>query len=103
MLEEYMLDIGFTEHDIKQIRNIRSANLYNFKSIYQYFHKSGLNNTEFISLVKTIPNIISTSTENIKTRIVLLQELGFNKLNTFNIIKNYPSVEKEMQKLKGNQ
>ena len=33
MLEEYMLDIGFTEQDIRQIKNIRSANLYNFKNI----------------------------------------------------------------------
>ena len=51
-----MLDIGFSERDIRQI-NTRSNNLYNFKKLYQYFQQSGIDNEEFIIIVKTIPNI----------------------------------------------
>ena len=86
-----MLDIGFTERDIKLINN-RSHNLYNFKKLYQYFEQSGINNQEFIQIVKTTPNILSTSIENIKNRVSLIQNIGFNKIDTFNIIKTYPYI-----------
>ena len=49
-----MLDIGFTERDIKLINN-RSHNLYNFKKLYQYLREGGE------KAVKAIEDIYSQS------------------------------------------
>ena len=108
MLEEYMLDIGYSNNQIKIIKNIYptslyscSTILYNLKNLYNYFHKNGINNKEFIYITVTTPNIISESIENIKQKIFELNEFGFNKFESFDIIKNYPYIlEISNQKIK---
>ena len=97
MLEEYMLGIGFDEKQIKQIQKIYPARtytpstlLYNIKNLHHFLRRNGVNNSEFVSMVITIPNILFISTENIKSKILEFKELGFSRLYAFSIIKNYP-------------
>ena len=108
MLEEYMLGIGFSEEEIPIIRTIYPANIYtestllfNFKNLYNFFRRNGIDNQSFHTIVMTIPSIISTSIENIKIRIQDLNNFGFNKLDSFKIIKSYPYIlEISNQKIK---
>ena len=99
MLEEYMLDIGYSEDQINIIKNVyptfrysSSTTLYNIKSLYNFFRRNGLSNEEFIYVTTTSPSIISESIENIKLKIIELNTFGFNKIDSFNIIKNYPYI-----------
>ena len=76
MLEEYMLDLGYSTDQIKIIRNTypkrvysESTLLFNLKNLYNFLRRNGVLNKEFIKITITTPNIINESIENIKLKI----------------------------------
>ena len=97
MLEEFLESLGFSQEQIKIIQKIyptsrytESTLLYNFKNLYHYFRRNGIDHKEFISVIMTTPNIIIDSLETIKIRIEELNSFGFHKLDVFSMIKSYP-------------
>ena len=107
MLEEYMMNIGYTDEQIELIINSYPLNtytestlLFNIKNMINFFHRNGLNNEDIIKITSTIPNLLVISTENIKNRVKELITLGFNKLEAYKMIKNYPYIiELSFQKI----
>ena len=76
MLEEYMMNIGYTEEQRELIVNSYPLNtytestlLFNIKNMINFFHRNGLNNEDIIKITSTIPNLLVISTENIKNRV----------------------------------
>ena len=97
MLEEYLLDIGFSEKDIKKVnkffpkKNYSEATiLYNFRNLERFFRRNHINRQEFIYITLTVPNILNLGIENINSKIKILSSLGFNKIDFFSILKKYP-------------
>ena len=97
MFDEYMLDIGFLESDIKTIKSTYPLNntmdatlLFNSKNLYQYLKRNGFSNKDYISIIKTLPTLLSLSIENIKLKVLDLGDLGFHRLEAFQMVKNYP-------------
>lgn len=99
MLEEYLLDIGYNE---KQIRGIKSnflfrklaedSILFTFKSLYQYLHKNSFSNEDIIYITIENPNVFNMSLENIKNKLSDISKLGFKKNLVFQMLKTYPLI-----------
>ena len=94
MLEEYLLDIGYSEKDIKKINKFfpkkfysEATILYNFRNLERFFRRNHINHKEFIFITLTVPNILNLGIENINSRIKSLASLGFNKIDFFSILK----------------
>ena len=99
MIEEYLQSIGYNDEQILSIRKTfpsfkysEATILYNFKNMYQYFKKNGIEGEEFIKITMITPNIIMESIENIKNRIQELISLGFRKTDVFQMIQSYPYI-----------
>ena len=97
MLEEYLLDIGYSEKDIKKINKFfpkkfysEATILYNFRNLERFFRRNHINHKEFIFITLTVPNILNLGIENINSKIKSLASLGFNKIDFFSILKEYP-------------
>jgi len=97
MLEEYLLDIGYSDKDIKKINKFfqktfysEATILYNFRNLERFFKRNHINNQEFIYITLTVPNILTLGIENINSKIKSLSLLGFNKIDFFSILKKYP-------------
>ena len=70
MFEEYMIQIGFSEDEIKNIMRIYpksqyspSTLLYNLKNLHHFFLRNGITNSNFVKIIITIPHIFFMSTE----------------------------------------
>lgn len=101
MLDEYLENLNYSEEQINIIHNFyptstysSSALLYNLKNLYNFLHRNGVSNKEFINITITTPNILLESIEDIKLKIYELSTMGFNKLDAFNIFKTYPYILK---------
>lgn len=97
MLEEYLLDIGYSEKDINKINNFfpkkiysEATILYNFRNLERFFRRNHINHQDFIFITLTVPNILNLGIENINSKIKSLSSLGFNKIDFFSILKKYP-------------
>ena len=73
MLEDFLYGIGFSEKDINTVLKMipktmvsEATLLYNFKNLYHYFKRNGINNESFKSIIMTTPNLVLESIENIK-------------------------------------
>ena len=107
MLEEYMMNIGYTDEQKELILNSYPLNaytestlLFNIKNMINFFHRNGLSNEDIINITCTIPNLLIISSENIKNRVKELINIGFNKLEAYKMIKNYPYIiELSFQKI----
>lgn len=107
MLEEYMMNIGYTDEQKELILNsyplnvyTKSTLLFNIKNMINFFHRNGLSNEDIINITCTIPNLLIISSENIKNRVKELINIGFNKLEAYKMIKNYPYIiELSFQKI----
>ena len=107
MLEEYMMNIGYTEEQRELIVNSYPLNtytestlLFNVKNMINFFHRNGLTNEDIVNITSTIPNLLVISSENIKNRVKELINIGFNKLEAYKMIKNYPYIiELSFQKI----
>ena len=93
MFEEYMIQIGFSEDETKNIMRIYpksqyspSTLLYNLKNLHHFFLRNGITNSDFVKIIITIPHIFFISTENIKLKIQELVDIGFKRIDIFQII-----------------
>ena len=107
MLEEYMINIGYSDEQRELITNSYPLNtytestlLFNVKNIINFFHRNGLTNEDIVNITSTIPNLLVISSENIKNRVKELINIGFNKIEAYKMIKNYPYIiELSFQKI----
>ena len=99
MLEEYLLDIGYNDKQIKSIKSnflfrqiSEDSILFTFKSLYQYLHKNGFTDEDIINVTINNQNVFNMSLENIKTKLSDIAKLGFKKNLVFTMLKNHPLI-----------
>ena len=99
MLEEYLLDIGYNDKQIKSIKSnflfrqiSEDSILFTFKSLYQYLHKNGFTNKDIIDVTINNQNVFNMSLENIKTKLSDISKLGFKKNLVFTMLKKHPLI-----------
>lgn len=99
MLEEYMINMGYSTQEIELIKNSYPINstsdstlLYNMKNLVNYLHRNTINNDGIIRITTTIPGIITRSIEDIKASVDELTKLSFTKIQIFSMFKTYPYI-----------